>query len=120
MTAREIRIREASRSIRGGKNTSQKDLSAKLDYLIPQALTIVRAVAPNRRGTLSNSFNYRVVEGGVEIYTDIHYMPYTEEVWISPRWKGRQNPNQDWFKGDAYPLVTRYLALALGGQYVLN
>lgn len=26
-----------------------------------------------------------------------YYMPYTNEKWISPRWKGKQNPNYRWW-----------------------
>lgn len=36
-----------------------------------------------------------------EIYvnTDIApYMPYTNEQWTSPKWHGKTNPNQGWFK----------------------
>ena len=124
MTSREIRIKKAAKQVKGVKNDDAKELNAKLDYLIPQALNIVKAVSPVRSGGkgggLRDSFNYRMNEGSVELFTNKHYMPYTEEKWISPRWNGRQNPNQDWFKGDAYPLVVRYLALGLGGNYVLN
>lgn len=26
------------------------------------------------------------------------YVPYTNEEWISPKWKGHKNPNQGWFE----------------------
>ena len=26
-----------------------------------------------------------------------YYMPYTNERWISPKWHGKKNPNEDWF-----------------------
>lgn len=26
-----------------------------------------------------------------------YYMPYTNERWISPHWKGKKNPNESWF-----------------------
>lgn len=26
-------------------------------------------------------------------------MPYTNEIWISPRWKGKKNPNEGWWQG---------------------
>lgn len=25
------------------------------------------------------------------------YVPYTNEPWISPKWKGAKNPNENWF-----------------------
>lgn len=35
------------------------------------------------------------------VYVDIKvapYMPYTNEPWISPRRKGKKNPNEKWFE----------------------
>lgn len=26
------------------------------------------------------------------------YVPYTNEPWISPKWKGKPNPNQGWWE----------------------
>lgn len=26
------------------------------------------------------------------------YMPYTNEPWISPKWKGAKNPNEGWWE----------------------
>lgn len=31
-----------------------------------------------------------------------YYMPYTNERWISGRWKGKQNPNEDWWDNAVY------------------
>lgn len=34
------------------------------------------------------------------IYVDQNiapYMPYTNEVWLSPYWRGKKNPNQGWW-----------------------
>ena len=31
-----------------------------------------------------------------------YYMPYTNEKWVSPRWHGKQNPNEDWFDKAIY------------------
>ena len=31
-----------------------------------------------------------------------YYMPYTNEKWISPRWHGKQNPNEDWWDKAIY------------------
>lgn len=48
----------------------------------------------------------------VQIYIDesiAPYMPYTNEPWISPKWKGKQNPNEGWWQ-DA---VTRLCLHAL-------
>ena len=31
-----------------------------------------------------------------------YYMPYTNERWISPRWKGKANPNEHWWDEAIY------------------
>ena len=38
---------------------------------------------------------------GVLLYVDENiapYMPYTNEPWISPKWKGAKNPNENWWE----------------------
>lgn len=72
---------------------------------------------PTRTGNLKNSFVYDVSDKGFEITTSIHYMPYTNEPWVSPRWRGRENPNLYWFNNSA-DYLGQYLARHLGGNYV--
>lgn len=42
------------------------------------------------------------------------YMVYTNEPWISPRWKGKENPNEGWFDVAARSFADE-LAKRLGG-----
>ena len=42
------------------------------------------------------------------------YVPYTNEPWISPRWHGRQNPNEGWFPRAVIAYASA-LATSLGG-----
>lgn len=38
--------------------------------------------------------------GVAHIYVDERiapYLVYTDKKWISPRWKGKKNPNEGWF-----------------------
>ena len=52
-----------------------------------------------------------------EIYVDesvAPYMPYTNEQWISPKWNGKQNPNEGWFE-KAAQIIFEELASALKG-----
>ena len=72
---------------------------------------------PPRTGNLKNSFVYDVNDKGFEITTSIYYMPYTNEVWVSPRWRGRENPNLYWFNKSA-DYLGQYMARHLGGNYV--
>lgn len=74
---------------------------------------LVQTVAlqvPRRTGELASSIEKDVTsEEGYEIYrltiggSDVnkekgYYMPYTNEKWVSPRWKGKQNPNEKWWQ----------------------
>lgn len=38
-------------------------------------------------------FYFEITVGGEAV----NYMPYTNEPWISPRWNGKRNPNQNWW-----------------------
>ena len=72
---------------------------------------------PYRSGDLKNSFQFTGSEKAIEIKTNLYYMPYTNEPWISPRWKGRQNPNEKWFEESA-EFMAKIIARHLGGKYV--
>lgn len=45
------------------------------------------------------------------------YVPYTNEPWISPRWKGHKNPNQSWFEKATHK-VAKHIAQQLKGRLV--
>ena len=44
------------------------------------------------------------------------YMPYTNEPWESPMWKGAKNPNEKWFE-NAQEVITQKIAKSLKGEY---
>lgn len=48
------------------------------------------------------------------IKVDVDYAKYTNEPWISPYWRGKQNPNEGWFQRAALAYAEA-LATALGG-----
>lgn len=53
-----------------------------------------------------------------EIYIDekiAPYVPYTNEPWISPKWKGHKNPNEGWFERAAEQ-IAEMLAKKVKGQ----
>lgn len=72
---------------------------------------LVRDRAPKDTGNLAYNavkYEFKRVDGVLEcnIYVDedvAPYMPFTNEEWISPRWNGKQNRNEDWWNrtGDA-------------------
>ena len=87
----------------------------------------VRDRAPINTGNLRyNAVNYEQRdENTFVIYVDYYdaksksgiawYMPYTNEPWVSPKWKGKKNPNEGWWK-DAAGKVAQEIADALGGE----
>ena len=117
--SRYTKLAEQKLSIDKKNPAHQGDLNRRLQMLKEQALNIVRATAPYKRGDLSKSFDVRTTPEGFEIYTRMYYMGYTEGVWVSPQWRGRKNPNEAWFQETA-EYIARYIAFNLGGTYVSN
>lgn len=76
---------------------------------------------PNRRTTDNLKKNATKIEyqgNSTRVYVDesvAPYMPYTNEKWISPRWKGAKNPNEGWFDEFAIKFIQR-LAKELHGE----
>lgn len=97
----------------------EKDIERLFLEAVNYALIIVQKESPYRTGNLSRSFRLRKVDNGYEIFTNTDYMPYTTERWISPRWRGRENPNLDWFKITT-ELIAQFMARYMGGIYVSN
>ena len=65
-----------------------------------------------------NALKYVVEEDVFRVYVDEQVAPYvwyTIKPWLSPRWNGKRNPNQDWDKifQDEF---TQRLARKLGGK----
>lgn len=47
------------------------------------------------------------------------YIVYTNEPWISPKWKGHKNPNEGWVKKAVFTVARSY-ANSLGGKVVMK
>ena len=77
---------------------------------------IFKSQAPTRTGVLKGQIKVNQVEGGFQIISDIYYMPYTTEKWISPRWRGRENPNERWWD-EAYEIAIRFLTSVYGKEF---
>lgn len=76
----------------------------------------LKSVCPYRTGNLErNGIRVKIDNGSmcVEIGHDTskvlgEYAVYTNEPWISPKWGGKQNPNQGWIERGiekALPLI---------------
>ena len=103
------------------------------DKVFLEAIEQLRKQAPKKTGNLRyNAIKYKwLSDTRFEIYVDVGdttafvsgepylkgqapYMPFTNEEWISPRWNGKKNPNQDWWN-KAIELVIKFIAKRLGG-----
>jgi hypothetical protein len=101
------------------KVLTQKQYEEKFLQIKIRSMPIVTSFnVPVRSGQLKESFQYNALsDTSFEIKTNMFYMPYTNEKWISPRWNGRQNPNERWFELNA-EYIAKLLARHLGGRYV--
>lgn len=103
------------------------------DRIFLEAVDQLRKVAPVDTGNLRDSIKYQWInDHEFEIYVNVGdtnafresqhydigqapYMPFVNEEWISPRWNGAKNPNQDWWN-KAIENVIKFIAKRLGGK----
>ena len=60
-----------------------------------------------------NALRYREEGGQFVIYIDesiAPYVPYTNEPWLSPRWNGKKNPNEGWWRRFCDEFARRFAA----------
>lgn len=87
--------------------------------IMQNVMTAFKSVVPVDTGNLKNNavkLNYKgdgvwVIEIDQSVAP---YMPYTNEPWVSPKWNGRQNPNEHWFD-DACDMIAILLSQELQG-----
>lgn len=84
----------------------------------------LRNFAPKDTGNLAyNGIKVKYPSANVcEIYIDENiapYMPFTELPWISPKWNGKTNPNENWFENSA-KLIYLMLKMELEGVRYLD
>lgn len=78
---------------------------------------------PERRTTdnlKKNAIKLEYIGNGVyKLWVDesiAPYMPYTNEPWVSPKWGGTPNPNENWF-GNAERVIVEKISKTLKGKY---
>lgn len=64
---------------------------------------LFRRLAPRDTGNLAfNSIKVIFTsDSRAVVYVDekiAPYMPFTDRPWLSPKWKGKKNPNEGWFE----------------------
>lgn len=106
---------------------STKIDKSQFDRVFLEAVAELKKRTPIDTGNLRESIKYMwVSENEFEIWVDVGdtgafvkgqkfnnglapYTPFTNEQWISPRWNGKQNPNENWWN-DAIEFVIHYIA----------
>lgn len=65
-----------------------------------------------------HALQYKIEGDLIDIYIDDRIAPYcyyTDEPWVSPKWKGKKNPNEGWWKRFCEEFARR-LAVKLRGE----
>ena len=66
----------------------------------------------------THALKYEVQGDNFRVYMDFSeapYTPYTNEPWLSPKWNGKQNPNEGWWEEWGNLFLNR-LAAKLRGE----
>lgn len=111
------------------------EMKQKFEQVFLEAVKILRDDAPKDTGNLAyNAIKYKWVnDSEFVVYVDVGdvanikvnkyirglapYMPFTNEPWLSSRWNGKKNPNENWWN-DAISYIIRYIGKRLGGEFV--
>ena len=92
----------------------------KAELAIKDAVSIARLHIPIDTGNMSlNAFNFEYL-GNMRWKISIDekkapYVPFVNEKWISPRWGGKQNPNEGFWQGIRDSLVAM-ISASLNGK----
>lgn len=83
----------------------------------------IRSVSPIKTGNLrNNAIKYEFIDANTcKIYVDesiAPYMPYTNEPWVSEKWKGAKNPNEKWWDNKALAIVVKTIEQELGDRII--
>lgn len=82
-----------------------------------------REWVPRDKGNMAfDALKFKVSGNVIHIEVDdaiAPYVPYTNEPWISPKWNGKQNPNEGWWDRFAAEFARR-LAEKLNGRLELK
>lgn len=101
---------------------NEEELLEQFQAACVEAFEIIRnSLAPIRTGNLAyNALGYVWLDGGTRfrMYVDekiAPYMVYTNEVWTSPKWNGKKNPNEGWWE-EACRFLAYWIAYRLNGN----
>lgn len=95
-------------------------MSFKLYRTAHKAYRLIKSKAPVASGNLRDH-GITIDKTGIGEYTisigapEAPYAVYTNEVWVSPKWKGKRNPNEHWIDKAVEDAVLQ-IAEDLGGR----
>lgn len=97
---------------------------ARIMQAVLSAFNAFQATAPIHTGNLRYNATRLESKGNGEWVIKVDgkiapYNIYTNEPWVSPRWRGKSNPNEGWIDDGAY-LVAAIIAQSLGGTLVVR
>ena len=92
----------------------------KFRQVCERAVKQLRGLAPYDTGNLAkNAIKIEFPSANeCHIYVDesiAPYMPFTTRPWVSPKWRGKKNPNEGWWQA-AGELIAEYIAELVGGE----
>lgn len=71
----------------------------------------VKKWVPRDTGNLAyDALQFKIVGDVIDITVNpsiAPYVPYTNEPWVSPKWKGKKNPNEGWWQRFAAEFARR-------------
>lgn len=83
----------------------------------------MRAICPVDTGNMRDTINVNQENESTWVVSigapGAPYAVYTNEKWVSPRWKGKPNPNEHWIDQGVRQFV-EYLAAHTGGELNYN
>lgn len=106
-----------------------------IERFVQRQAKIIRDRAPKDTGNLRASIRVQEIEPfvwkisvntGDDAYARVSrskkeldwglapYTPFTNEAWVSPKWRGRQNPNEGWWN-NAVEIVLHNLEMRTNG-----
>ena len=88
-----------------------------------EARDYLRSISPYDTGILRETISAtRIEKNAFKISIGgppAPYAVYTNEKWVSPRWKGKKNPNEKWIDMGVQQVV-KMIAEKIGGEISFN
>lgn len=96
----------------------------QIELAIKDAVAMARMLIPIDTGNLRySSFKINHKSKNIwEIYIDdkvAPYAPYVNEKWTSPKWHGKQNPNEGFWQ-KVFEFIGEQISKTVGGQILFD